>query len=473
MDPWSAEESIGIDEGICGLAISTRQTVITGDYLADTRFVHRPGPDQYTADEGLPSAIAVPILDADQPVGALLAESRVPDAFDASDAERLEALARQAGIALANARLVERLRGSEAQLRESEARYRYLVTASPDVVWEADRDGRLTFVSDAIERITGDSYKVALGRPFADLVAPASRERWQAQLARVAFDPAEVCVEHFDLVGRDGLGVPVENYATGMFLGGVLVGSHGAARDVSERERLERDLRRQASELAASAERAHLARELHDSVTQALFAMTLVSRGIELQLAKDPVAAQARFGELRELQREALAEMRSLIFELRPGSIERDGLERALQTHVAAVEGRVGLAVVLEVELEERLPLDVEEAFYRISQEALHNIVRHAKAEQATVRVWRQGALACLTVIDDGRGFEPTAVPAGHLGIAGMVARAERLGGGATVTSAPGAGSRVEAQVPIAIGSLAEPVASSAPLVAEADRVIR
>jgi signal transduction histidine kinase len=225
---------------------------------------------------------------------------------------------------------------------------------------------------------------------------------------------------------------------------------------VSERERLERDLRRQASELAASAERAHLARELHDSVTQALFAMTLVSRGIEIQLERDPLAALARFGELRELQREALAEMRSLIFELRPGSIERDGLEKALQTHVAAVEGRVGLAVVLEVELDERLPLEIEEAFYRISQEALHNVVRHAHAAQSTVRVWRQGAIACLVVSDDGRGFDPSAVPAGHLGIAGMIARAERLGGSATVTSTIGGGSRMEAQVPLEASLRAE-----------------
>ena len=97
----------------------------------------------------------MPILDADEPLGALLAESEDPDAFDDGDAERLEVLARQAGIALANARLLERLRGSEAQLRESEARYRYLVTASPDVVWEVDLEGRFTFVSDAIERMTG------------------------------------------------------------------------------------------------------------------------------------------------------------------------------------------------------------------------------------------------------------------------------------------------------------------------------
>ena len=195
-------------------------------------------------------------------------------------------------------------------------------------------------------------------------------------------DPTAVSVERFDLVGHDGVEVPVENYATGMFRAGMLVGSHGAARDVSERERLERDLRRQASELAASAERAHLARELHDSVTQALFAMTLVSRGIELQLARDPAAALARFAELRELQREALAEMRSLIFELRPGSIERDGLEKALQTHVTAVEGRVGLAVVLEVELEERLPLEVEEAFYRSRRRSITSSAMRTRSKR-------------------------------------------------------------------------------------------
>ena len=168
------------------------------------------------------------------------------------------------------------------------------------------------------------------------------------------------------------------------------IGAHGAARDVSERDRLERDLRRQAGELAAGEERAHLARELHDSVTQALFSMTLVSRSVEMLLDRDPDAAPDQLAQLRDLQREALAEMRALIFELRPGNLEQDGLTRALRTHTAALQGRIGLPIVVESDARRsacRSP--IEEALYRIAQEALHNVVKHASARQVRLELGR------------------------------------------------------------------------------------
>ena len=148
----------------------------------------------------------------------------------------------------------------------------------------------------------------------------------------------------------------------------------------------ERDLRGQAAQLAATEERAHLARELHDSVTQALFSMTLLTRSIELMLPRDPEQAEAKLATLRELQRDALAEMRSLIFELRPGSLAEDGLVRALRTHTAALQGRVGLPITVAADGVERLPIEIEDALYRIAQEALHNVVKHA------LRVERRGA---------------------------------------------------------------------------------
>ncbi len=156
---------------------------------------------------------------------------------------------------------------------------------------------------------------------------------------------------------------------------------------MSDRDRLERGLRQQAGELAAGEERAHLARELHDSVTQALFSMTLVSRSVEMLLDRDPDAARTQLTQLRELQREALAEMRALIFELRPGNLEQDGLVRALKTHTASLQGRIGLPVVVESTLEERLPLAVEETLYRIAQEALHNVVKHAGAHEVRLEI--------------------------------------------------------------------------------------
>ena len=170
----------------------------------------------------------------------------------------------------------------------------------------------------------------------------------------------------------------------------MFIGAHGAARDVSERDRLERDLRRQAGELAAGEERAHLARELHDSVTQALFSMTLVSRSVEMLLDRDPAAARTQLAQLRDLQREALAEMRALIFELRPGNLEQDGLARALRTHTRRAPGPHRPADrASRARSTERLPLPIEEVLYRIAQEALHNVVKHAGARQVRLELGR------------------------------------------------------------------------------------
>jgi signal transduction histidine kinase len=219
-------------------------------------------------------------------------------------------------------------------------------------------------------------------------------------------------------------------------------------RDISERERLERELRRQAGELASSEERSHLARELHDSVTQALFSMTLVARSVELLLERDPEAARTQLAQLRELQREALAEMRALIFELRPGNVEQDGLVRALRTHSSALQGRIGLPIVVESDVDDRLPLEIEETLYRIAQEALHNVVKHAAARQVRISLERARPGVRLRIEDDGKGFDPEAVPDSHLGIAGMRARAAKIGAQLECRSEPGRGTTIEVVVP-------------------------
>jgi signal transduction histidine kinase len=172
--------------------------------------------------------------------------------------------------------------------------------------------------------------------------------------------------------------------------------------------------------------------------------MTLLNRTIEMLLDRDPDAARDQLKALRELQREALAEMRALIFELRPGNLEQDGLVRALKTHASALQGRLGLPIVVESDLADRLPLPAEEVVYRIAQEALHNVVKHAAAHQVRVDVRAEGAGVRLRVEDDGKGFDPARVPDGHLGLAGMRARAERVGAAFSVDSAPGKGTTIE-----------------------------
>jgi signal transduction histidine kinase len=274
----------------------------------------------------------------------------------------------------------------------------------------------------------------------------AAQAAWQAIQERPD-EELQLRVE-LPLAGGGAMAAEVNLVAT--TVDGRFAGAQGSIRDIRERERIDDDLRRQAAAIAANEERANLARELHDSVTQALFSMGLTARALELLLDRDPDAARQKLAELRELQKDALAEMRTLIFELRPQGLETDGLAQALRNHAAAVEGRTGLSVSVEVEHEERLPLDMEESLYRIAQEALHNVVKHANAQHARIALKRIGRELRLVVEDDGIGFDPGLAPRGHLGLVGMRQRAERMGGELDIARRPGGGSKVRVSVPIA-----------------------
>jgi signal transduction histidine kinase len=205
--------------------------------------------------------------------------------------------------------------------------------------------------------------------------------------------------------------------------------------------------------LAASLERSRLARELHDSVSQALFSMTMHARAAQLAMATAGLDESAPLGrsvtQLAELTRGALAEMRALIFELRPGALAEEGLVAALRKQGAALSAREQVALTVEGP-EQRLELGggVEEHLYRIASEALHNVVKHAHADSAAVVVTTEADVLRLAVRDDGAGFEPDAERAGHLGLSTMAERAEVIGADLTITSAPGTGTTVTVCLP-------------------------
>lgn len=209
----------------------------------------------------------------------------------------------------------------------------------------------------------------------------------------------------------------------------------------------------QASQAAALLERARLARDLHDSVSQALFSMTMHARAAQLSLAKAGLDEGGPLGravaELAELTRGALAEMRALIFELRPAALAEEGLVAALRKQGAALTAREQVAVTVQGH-EERLDLEagVEEHLYRIASEALHNVVKHARADSAAVTVTVRDDVLRVTVIDGGAGFDPVAGHAGHLGLSTMAERAKIIGADLTITSAPGAGTTVAVSLP-------------------------
>ncbi|MGE5617679.1 MAG: sensor histidine kinase [Sphingomonadaceae bacterium] len=214
-------------------------------------------------------------------------------------------------------------------------------------------------------------------------------------------------------------------------------------------EAMHRDMEAQEERLAVMEERQRLARELHDSVTQSLYSTTLYAEAAaELLRAGQTEKAMDRLRELRETAQEALREMRLLIFELLPPVLEKDGLVAALQARLEAVEVRGGLQADLRVEGAGRLPPALERELYRIAQEALNNVLKHARARHVTVLLRLGEGSVCLEVKDDGVGFDPEAVwDRGGLGLKGMRERAQRLGGEFRVDSAPGGGCRVSVEL--------------------------
>ena len=141
--------------------------------------------------------------------------------------------------------------------------------------------------------------------------------------------------------------------------------------------------------------------------------------------------------------------MRALIFELRPESLAAEGLVIALEKQAAALQARHGLAVDVSLCAEPDAPLDVKEAVYRIAQEALHNIVKHARAKRVALGLSHDPGGVTLLIYDDGVGFDPAGPFPGHLGQRSMRERASRLGGTLTIQSGAGSGTRIEVHLPL------------------------
>jgi signal transduction histidine kinase len=201
----------------------------------------------------------------------------------------------------------------------------------------------------------------------------------------------------------------------------------------------------QAEKLAVANERNRLARDLHDSVAQTLYGLTLQSEAASRKLAAgQPEAVEDDLREIRDSAQETLQETRLLIFELRPPILEEEGLAAALRTRLDAVEARSGLRIINEIRDVGRLAPQVETAFYRIAQEALNNSMKHAQASEIKVALNREEATLHLAIVDNGIGFS-VENPGRHggIGLQGMRERAEQIGGQLYLQSQPGQGTSV------------------------------
>jgi len=210
----------------------------------------------------------------------------------------------------------------------------------------------------------------------------------------------------------------------------------------------------QAQQAAALEERSRLARDLHDAVTQTLFSASLISEVVPALWESDQDEGRKLLNELRQLTRGALAEMRTLLLELRPAALAEASLDELLRQLGEAITGRSGVPVTVTIEGECDLPAEVHVALYRVAQEALNNVVKHSRASTVEVSLrctsssdaadGERRQTVKLEVTDDGCGFDPSRVPPDRLGLGIIRERAEAIGATLEIETDPGSGTKVE-----------------------------
>jgi PAS domain S-box-containing protein len=369
----------------------------------------------------------------------------------------------------ANRRLEARVVERTAALMGANERLRYeasVLANIADAVVVTDKNRRITYINRAAQELTGWTMEEALGHnpvhlfqaefcgcsdeDFARQVETAGR--WQGQA----------------LVRRRGGASHYADAAVELLLdeNGQFVGHIGVYHDITEHKELETALRAEQEQSRALAtrlveavenERRSLARELHDQAGQTTWALNLMLGRLRQDLDAGGAHA-ARFDRIDELVTNVMDELRRLTLNLRPPSLDRAGLLQALREYVEFYRAQSALAVDLVTsDLERRLPADVETAIYRVVQEALTNVVRHASASHVSVTVERRGERVFAAIEDDGQGFEvAAALSSGRLGVLGMRERARSLGGEFRITSAPGKGTTVRFDLPVCADNVYE-----------------
>jgi PAS domain S-box-containing protein len=214
-------------------------------------------------------------------------------------------------------------------------------------------------------------------------------------------------------------------------------------RDISAQRQLEEQARSQSILIAVETERNRLARELHDAVTQSLFSVNVMAEVLPDLWEKDREKGKQQLKDIRKLTRSALAEMRTLLLELRPHALIESKLHEVIQQFAETINSRSGTTVTINADEKYRLPADVQIVFYRIAQEALHNVAKHSAAKTAEVQLSVMPNWGMLQISDDGKGFAFNGISGTHMGLRIMRERANEVGAVLEIESAPGCGTHI------------------------------
>jgi signal transduction histidine kinase len=467
-----AQMSHAPGEGITTRVALSGEPIAVEDAVNDPRVAHR-----ITDVEGIRSLLHVPIK-VNGEVFGVFGVNYLQQRSLAGDEERvLLGLAHRAAVAIENARVYaeseERLQELEALYRADETLHRSLrlddvlaalVEVARDVLhadkasvhmWDAEHQHLLVAASYGYSHdtnsqplISGEDLIIADGGGSGVLVISDALTDARFSSARL-----RQIVEREGIRAAIGAPITVAGQAFGLF-GVAFCEAHSPSMDeqrvvqaLAQRAALaiqNARLFEQAQQVATAEERQRLARELHDAVTQTLFSASLIAEVVPRLWERDPDQARKRLEELRRLTRGALAEMRTLLLELRPAALIETPFGHLLRQLAEATASRTTLQMEVQAPDDERpLAAEVQIGLYRIAQEALNNVAKHASASRVEIHLRRRPGGVDLHVIDDGRGFDPTNTPPGHLGLGIMHERARGIGARLRIVSSPGDGARL------------------------------
>lgn len=340
---------------------------------------------------------------------------------------------------------------TENLLHLSELKYRDLVENSASIILEMDTKGNVTFINRFGQEFFGYSQEEIVGRNVIGTIVP----QLDSEGGDVGLKIAEV-VEHPELhennenenMKRNGERVWIAWTNRGIYdKEGKLLEIHSIGIDRTVQIKAAAIQQQKVKEEAASLERTRLARDLHDAVSQTLFSASIIADVLPRLWEKNQDEGRRRLEEIRQLTRGALAEMRTLLFELRPAALADAELAYLLHQLAESITGRTRMPVKVHVEGHCDLPADYKVALYRITQEALNNVAKHANATGANIDVICQSDRTTLVISDNGKGFDVSNVRPENLGLAIMRDRAQEIGADIEIQSTIGAGSRITVSI--------------------------
>ncbi len=441
-----------LGEGFNGMVAERGEPLIVKDASHDPRLTRTA-----VKEMKLQAQLIVPLKSKGMVVGTLSVAVRRPREFLPEEVEMLSAIGNQIGISMENARLYQKERLIAEQLRVSERNYRALFEGANDAIWVHDMEGNIISANKASEKLTGYTVEELTRMNVTSFLDKEGLN--VARMVRRSLLCGEPLEQPYEqrLIKRDGT-VAILMLATSLVTtDGQPTGFQHIARDVTEEKRMQENLRFyvQQTTQAQEAERKRIARELHDDTTQVLYA---ASRQLDNILRNSAHLAEEDIALLKGLRQqigEAVQGLRRFVQDLRPSILDDLGLLPAVGWLIGELEREHGIKAKLKVVgTERRFPPEVETPLFRIVQEALSNIRRHAQASRAEVSVEFGKSGIRLTISDDGKGFElperlGDLARSGKLGLAGMQERARLLGGELTLHSELGKGTTIVLEVPV------------------------